>query len=254
MTEKEKKMHVFAREIFQNILDNEKNYSLDVGESWIKYRRSVVDWISEYGDDHKARLTTIHLCISMLDRMMVKVRVEKKNLQKIAVACMHIAMKVDGRMADVPTISTINNYFRQFEFTVEDMFRHEVAVLDALDMNILTYTSSYFIEYWLDQGAVFEDDKLDNGKLHKRTDHYVKRYSEFFSELSQQELSFRKYKESLMGAACLYCSRKALKLSPLWREELHVNTTYSEETIVVCARELWEYYVQNFPEKSHYHE
>ena len=50
----------YGREIFQNILENEKSYSLDVGESWIKYRRVVVDWISEYGDDHKARLTTIH--------------------------------------------------------------------------------------------------------------------------------------------------------------------------------------------------
>ena len=146
----------------------------------------------------------------MLDRMMVKVRVEKICNCR----CMHAyAMKVDGRKVNIPKISTINNYSRQFEFTVEDMFRHEVAVLDALDMKILTYTPSYFIEYWLDQGAAFEDDKLDNGKLHKHTDHYVKRYSEFFSELSQQELSFRKYKESPMGAACLYCSRKAQAIS-----------------------------------------
>ena len=241
----------YADPIMQNILEKEESYSMEVSPTWIRFRRVIVDWITEYGEGHKVRPTTIHMCISMLDRMMVKAKVARDNLQKVSIVCMFISMKLGETHDAFPNLlDTINSDPKTFYCTSREMFHHEMMVLDALDMKVITYPASYFIHYWVVQGVVFKEDRIRDRECTIKVANFAKRYADFFYELCLQNFSFRRYKESLFAATCIYCARKALKITPLWRESLSVITTYAETDMEACAAEMWEYYLENFPPEN----
>ena len=238
-------------DILRSMLECEVEYDMDVPERWFRFRRILIDWILEYGDEQQASITTAHTCISMLDRLAAKAEVNREKLQNTAVACMQLAMKYGEREEDVPSLSSINGYHPDLNFTVADMLHYELSVLNVLDWKVRVPTSVHFVSHWVAQGVVYEDDVMaERGPCPVKAIKYVKRYAEFFSELCLQKYSFRKYKASMLGAACVYCGRKALRLLPLWREELCRITTYSEEDLKECAEDVWAFYLQNFRNSS----
>ena len=159
-------------------------------------------------------------------------------------------MKYGEREEDVPSLSSINGYHPDLDFTVADMLHYELSVLNVLDWKVWVPTSVHFVSHWVAQGVVYEDDVMDERPCPAKAIKYVRRYAEFFSELCLQKYSFRKYKDSLLGAAYVYCGRKALRLLPLWCENLRRITTYSERDIEECAREVWSFYMEQFPNST----
>lgn len=238
-------------DVMESMLEREVQYAMDVPDRWLQFRRVLVDWISEYGDEHQASTTTAHMCISMLDRLAAKVEVNREKLQSTAVACMQLAIKYGEREEDVPSLGSINAYDPNLNLTVADMLQYELSVLRALDWRVCVPTAAHFVNHWAAQGVVYEDDVLRaRGPCPVKAIKYVKRYAEFFSELCLQKYSFRKYKESMVGAACVYCGRKAVYLLPLWCERLCRITTYIEEDLEECAGEVWSFYLEQFPHRG----
>ena len=82
---------------------------------------------------------------------------------------------------------------------------------------------------------------------------YVRKYADFFAELCLQEYTFQQYLPSVMGAAVVAASRRAVKIDPIWSDELAQLTGYNERQIFKAYKHLYQYYMVSFPSAPHAH-
>lgn len=58
---------------------------------YVKYRRIIVDWMCEVGDESGFSTLTIHMAARHLDRVLSEVVVVKNKMQLVSMVCMIIA-------------------------------------------------------------------------------------------------------------------------------------------------------------------
>jgi hypothetical protein len=220
-------------------------------DKWLKYRRVLVDWICDTGDMFGLHSSTMHVAISYLDRFLHKVVVARNELQLVAIACILIAAKFEEIEEVVPTLSDMNRH-AQWTFSADAIQLMEFEVLKHLNWCLGTFTSLHFASYYMSKGVLFEEDTMHGcplGKkvLGKKVPHYMKRYMCFFCDLCLQDYVFQRFAPSMMAAAIVMASRKALGIQPLWRDELSTNTQYIRNAINPCFKALWSCYRFSFP-------
>ena len=218
----------------------------DPHAKWIKYRRVLVDWMCEAGDEFDLYLSTMHVSVMFLDRVLHKVTVPRNKLQLVAIACILIAAKFEETEEKVPTLPEMNRY-AQWAFDPDQIYKMEVMVLRTLNWCLGTHTPLHFTGYYLSKGVLFMPDKMQGRALVKKVPSYLKRYVEFFADLCLQDYKFQEYTPSLMGAAIIMASRCALGILPIWRKELETLTKYPESEVEPCFKAIWACYRENFP-------
>ena len=87
------------------------------------------------------------------------------------------------------------------------------------------------MHFYLNQGCVYRNDVYTkvkkspsnkNNEIHEKyrpsdkTCSYIKKYSEFFADLTLQEYKFNEYTSLEMAAGILAASRFSIRLSPIW--------------------------------------
>ena len=216
---------------------------------WLKYRRFLVDWMCEAGDEFGLHISTMHVAVMFLDRILHKVQVERHELQLVAIACILIAAKYEEVEEVVPTLSEMNRH-TQWAFSAESIQHMEFEVLRKLDWCLGTFTPLHFASYYMSKGVLFEADTMHGRPLAQKVPKYMKRYVEFFADLCLQDYAFQRFSPSMMAAAIVMASRKALGIQPLWREELSQNTRYIKNDINPCFKAVWGCYRFNFPNAS----
>jgi hypothetical protein len=103
------------------------------------------------------------------------------------------------------------------------------------------------IGYTLMKGTCFVDDTWQGRGLIEKIPKYVKKYAEFFCNLTLQEYTFQQYLPTKLAAAIILASRVALQLEPRWRPELVRLTGYEEADITHIFHHVWTYYEEQFP-------
>ena len=82
-------------------------------------------------------------------------------------------------------------------------------------------TPMHFIDFFVAQGIVFSGDKHKNQQtMNTRIARYIRKYSEFFADLSLQNYEFNNYDSVTLACACIAAARKTVGIDPMWREEL----------------------------------
>ena len=78
----------------------------------------------------------------------------------------------------------------------------------------------------------------------------MSKWAEFFSDLCLQEhtFAFQAYRPSMLAAAMLCAARRALRVSPLWSDEMTACTGYTMHEIAPSFERIWTHYVECFPE------
>ena len=109
------------------------------------------------------------------------------------------------------------------------------------------FPALHVTNYFLAKGVCFEDDSWQGRELISKIPKYVKKYAEFFCNLTLQEYSFQQYLPTKLAAAVILASRVALQLEPRWRPELIRLTGYEEEEIIAIFQHVWSYYEEQFP-------
>ena len=122
-----------------------------------------------------------------------------------------------------------------------DLFKKtELLILELLEWNLKTITPFQFVHFYISKGVVFSTDKslirAFDGKLLR----FLRKYSEFFVDLSLQEYSFLKNSSHILACAAIACARKAIGISPIWNEELIEFTQTEFSSLKSCFDELYE--------------
>ncbi|DBA04478.1 TPA: LOW QUALITY PROTEIN: hypothetical protein N0F65_010074 [Lagenidium giganteum] len=237
---------------YRSMLRQERQQRPDYSRiyDYVKYRRVLVDWMSEIGEEMQVRKTTVHTAVAYLERVLVTRELPPKDrFQLVALSCILIASKFHGPEEEVPPTSEFWEFGNR-AYSFADIHATELSTLTALEWSLTALTPIHFVHHFLAQRVFFPGDRVQGFKVIDQARSYYDKYTDFFVDLCLQEYSFQAYRPSLVAASILAASRKALGVSPLWREELTVLTGYNEEQVEPCFSSLWDHYVTTFGDKN----
>jgi len=219
------------------------------GSSYLPYRRYLVDWMSDVGEQCHLHNSTVHVSILFLDKIFRSRDIPRSQWKLLATACISIAAKYEEAEEHCPPIPDILQLTKLSNAGHTSLsFREgELEVLRYLGWRLRAIPPIHVVGYFLAKGATFVDDTWQGRPLIEKIPRYVKKYSEFFCNLTLQEYAFQQYLPTQLAAAILLASRVALQLEPRWRPELEKLTGYEENEITIVFQHVWSYYEEQFP-------
>ena len=217
--------------------------------SYIPYRRYLVDWMSDVGEQCSLHTSTVHVGILFLDKIFRSKDVPRSHWQLMATACLSIAAKYEEAEEHCPPIPDLLRLTKLNAVGHTSLtFREgEVEVLRHLGWQLRAVPPLHVIGYFLSKGAVFDDDTWQGRALIDKIPKYIKKYCDFFCNLTLQEYGFQQYLPTMLAAAILLASREALQITPRWRPELKALTGYDEAELAGAFKHVWGYYEEQFP-------
>ena len=198
----------------------------------------MVDWICEIGEDLKFSSDTIHVTVQYMDTILPKIEVPKSKLQLICLTCFIIAAKFTEMEIKVPSLKEVHEFCRG-TYSFDLIKKSEVLILELLEWNLKTITPYQFTQFFLSKGCAFSSDESVVREIDFKLLKYLRKYAEFFVDLSLQEYEFSEYQSHILGCAAIAGARKAVGLYPLWNEELVELTQTSWDDIEICFKSLY---------------
>ena len=217
--------------------------------TYLPYRRYLVDWMSDVGEQCRLHTSTVHVSVLYLDKIFRSVEIPRNKWQLLATACITIAAKYEEAEEHCPHIPDLLKLtkLRDAGHTSLSFREGELEVLRHLGWKLRAFPALHVVGYILSKGACFVDDTWQGRTLIPKIPKYVKKYGEFFCNLTLQDYSFQQYLPSELAAASILASRVALQLEPRWRPELVRLTGYEESEILHIFHHVWSYYEEQFP-------
>ena len=249
----DKQLNICTADLFQDMCERQVDYvsptTFCPNASYLPYRRYLVDWMSDVGEQCRLHNTTVHVSILFLDKVFRSNDIPRSQWKLIATACISIAAKYEEAEEHCPSIPDLLQLTRLSNVGHTSLtFREgEVEVLRHLGWRLRAVPALHVIGYFLAKGVTFIDDTWQGRSLIEKIPKYVKKYAEFFCNLTLQEYSFQQFLPTHLAASILLASRVALQLEPRWRPELVRLTGLEEGEIAPIFQHVWTYYEEQFP-------
>mmetsp|Transcript_863 Transcript_863/g.1333 ORF Transcript_863/g.1333 Transcript_863/m.1333 type:complete len:328 (-) Transcript_863:503-1486(-) len=246
-------LNLHTEDLFHDMRERQVDYvspsTYMPGASYMPYRRYLVDWMSDVGEQCRLHNTTVHVSILFLDKIFRSNDIPRSQWQLLATACISVAAKYEEAEEHCPPIPDLLQLTKlvQSGHTSLSFRNGEVEVLRYLGWRLRAVPPLHVIGYFLAKGVTFHDDTWQGRALIEKIPKYVKKYAEFFCNLTLQEYSFQQYLPTQLASAILLASRVALQLQPRWRPELTRLTGYEESEILDIFNHVWGYYEEQFP-------
>jgi len=250
----DEKLNVCTEDLFIDMQERQVDFvspaTFAPAASFLPYRRYLVDWMSDVGEQCRLHNSTVHVSILFLDKIFRSRDIPRNKWQLLATACISVAAKYEEAEEHCPPIPDLLQLtkLRDAGHTSLSFREGELEVLRYLGWRLRAVPPLHVIGYFLAKGATFEDDTWQGRTLIAKIPKYVKKYAEFFCNLTLQEYAFQQYLPTHLAAAILLASRVALQLEPRWRPELARLTGYDESEIADIFQHVWGYYIEQFPE------
>jgi hypothetical protein len=221
--------------------------------SYLPFRRYLVDWMSDVGEQFNLHPTTIHTAILYLDKIFREQDgrscPERSQWQLLATACLSCAAKYEEAEEHCPNIPELLEVTKLYASGHTPLsFRDgETDVLMRLNWTLRAITPLHVIGYYAAHGVTFTADKWQGRSLIPKIPKYIHKYTTFFANFTMQEYSFQRFDPSLLAAAIVMASRVAIHIEPRWRDELTSLTGYKEEELEEAFEIIFKYYEEQFP-------
>ncbi|EEY65958.1 uncharacterized protein PITG_03489 [Phytophthora infestans T30-4] len=215
---------------------------------YLKYRRVLVDWMSEVGETHlRMRKEYVHAAVGYLEKVLAHDAPlpRKDRFQLLALSCLRVALKFLGTDEELPPMAEFWEMGNRM-YSHEEISDAEADIFQKLGWRLTMMTPLHFLQHYMGQTVLFADDQLLGSELVDEAHGYYCKYAEFFVDLVLQEYSLQVYRPSVVAASVLVASRKALGVTPLWRDELSALTGYDEKQVAPCFQALWEHFEATF--------
>lgn len=246
-------LNICTEDLFLDMCERQVDYvspsHFSPSASYLPYRRYLVDWMSDVGEQCNLHTSTVHVSILYLDKIFRSREIPRSKWQLLATACISVASKYEEAEEYCPPIPDLLKLTKlNVAGHTSLSFREgELEVLRYLGWRLRAVPPLHIIGYFISKGATYVDDSWQGRQLIDKIPKYVRKYADFFCNLTLQEYSFQQYLPSQLAAAILLASRSALQLEPRWRPELSRLTGYSEHEISDVFNHVWSYYEEQFP-------
>lgn len=185
-----------------------------------KMRAILVDWLVEVHLKYKLRTETLFLSVSLIDRFLARVQVQRKKLQLVGVVAMCVASKFEDIAP--PQVSDFV-YITDNAYTQDEIRRAEVVMLTELSFNVVVPTPAHFVERLLRANG--------SDGVHTELVGYL-------LELALLDLHMIRHAASLLSAAAVLLANGLLRRAPSWPTALAHLARYSEFELQECVEEL----------------
>ena len=249
----DEELNMDTEDLFRDMMERQVDYvstnDYAPSASYLPYRRYLVDWMSDVGEQCRLHTSTVHVSILFLDKIFRSNDIPRSQWRLLATACISVAAKYEEAEKNCPPIPYLLQLtsLKQRGHTSLSFREAEAEVLRFLGWRLRAIPPIHFIGYFLAKGTTFVDDTWQNRDLIEKIPSDIKKYADFFCNLTLQEYSFQKYLPSVLAAAILMASRVALQLQPRWRPELVRLTGYDDADIIDVFSHVWSYYEEQFP-------
>ena len=246
-------LNLSSTDLYQDMGERQEDFvsptTYNPNAPYLPYRRYLVDWMSDVGEQFKLHSTTIHVGVLYLDKIFRTAEIPRSQWQLLATACLSVAAKYEEAEEHCPPIPDLLRVTKLSNAGHTSLsFREgELEVLRHLGWRLRAFPALHVTNYFLCKGVCFEDDTWQGRDLIHKIPRYVKKYAEFFCNLTLQDYAFQQYLPTKLAAAVILASRVALQLEPRWRPELIRLTGYEEEEISGMFQHVWGYYEEQFP-------
>ncbi|ETV70952.1 hypothetical protein H257_13690 [Aphanomyces astaci] len=216
---------------------------------YLKVRLVLVDWTCDVGEELDVPKSIVHTAVNYLDRLLnVPCALPPQSkLQLVCLVCLWIATKFASVDCEVPSIEEIYAYGHQ-QYTLDEIKAYEMATLKALHWQLNVLQPIHFTEFYLTNPPLFPDDDINGYQLADPTAYatvYTK-HVEFLTEMCLQEHAFQQWLPSVLATAMLCVARRIVHITPVWREEIEINSGYVVDEIQDCFHAMWSHYVHHF--------
>lgn len=138
----------------------------------------------------------------------------------------------------VPSLKEVHEFCRG-TYPFDLIKKSEVLILELLEWNLKTVSPYQFVQYYLSKGCAYSTDNTFVREIDFKTLRYLRKYAEFFVDLSLQSYEFNEYQAHVLACASIAGARKAVGIWPLWNEELEELTLTKWDQIEVCFKCLY---------------
>lgn len=212
----------YAREIFQHLIETEKQLDLLAPSDYLfnsnsitpQMRTILIDWLIDVHKYMKLKQETLHLCINILDRYLSleKHNVTRNIMQLIGCAALWIASKYHEIYP--PSISDFT-YISAQAFKEKNLVEMEFKILIKIDFKITVATTYDFASHYLSQETDKEILKVIKSLTHYLLEHALVDYN-FVGQLPSK----------IAAVACAY-SLLGTRTVTCWDKEMQNTTGYT---------------------------
>jgi len=205
-----------------NVEQREHQY-YSFGETYIKYRKVVGEWMIEVCAYLNLHLTTTHAAIAYLDRLQPNEKFSRFEWQMLAICCILIAAKYNEMEEHVPRLHTIEDITQQ-TLSKETLLNFELWALKKMGWKLNARTSVVFLGAYAQIGLCNDDDVSPLYSTTMALDAALAK--EVFSLASKTLLEprLKHLRASDIAGAIIFVVRKKFEVQPLWNLELTTLT------------------------------
>ncbi|KAK4747545.1 hypothetical protein SAY87_014131 [Trapa incisa] len=184
------------------------NYMSIQGEITSSMRGILINWLIEVHHKFDLMHETLYLMVTLLDRYLSQVPIQKNEMQLVGLTALLLASKYEDfwhpRIKDLISISAES-------YTREQMLSMESSILKKLKFRLNVPTPYVFMLRFL---KAAQSDKV------------LEHLSFYLIELCLVEYKALEFKSSLLCASAIYLARLTLQISPTWTPLLVKHARY----------------------------
>eukprot|EP00347_Sterkiella_histriomuscorum_P015658 403356188 len=276
---------VSPAEMYEKLLEDEPTQTyLQFRESLahpdiMNYKKILIDWLFEVGQRFYQSNLTIHIAIAYLERAYQNNLHQTKDgklksesgLRLLAITCLLLASKYDELDDKIPFIIDLSKVLKKVvNINHSEVLRLETEILFSFNFELMIVTPLHFVQSILSQGCVFEysdhltskestiqkskRDSSINLKEKKQITNKVldnlRKYAEFFADLSTHIYDLKKFNCSQVGLACILAARNVVNISPMWNPHLRALCNIEYKDTEKPFKILFMFYKQCFQQGS----
>ena len=131
----------------------------EFGETYIKNRKKVAEWMIEVCTYFNLHITTTHSAIAYLDRLQPNEKCSRFEWQMWAICCILIASKYNESEKHVPDLRTLEDISQQK--LSKEILNYELRALKRMGWKLNARVPVVFLVSYMQLGLCFDDDAHD---------------------------------------------------------------------------------------------
>ncbi|KAK9072074.1 hypothetical protein SSX86_008506 [Deinandra increscens subsp. villosa] len=227
---------LYAAELYNNLRASELkwrssvNYMKTVQRDITQEMRGIlIDWLVEVCEEYRVGAETFYLTVTLIDRYLSKMYIEKQRLQLLGITCMLIASKYE--VISAPRVEDFC-FITDGTYTRKEVLDMEWEVLDVLGFYLSVPTINKFLQrFILAAQSSYKDPVVELEYLAK-----------YLAELTLVEYGFLKYLPSLIAASAVFLAKWTLdQIEHPWNPTLEYYTNYKAselKTTVLAMQDM----------------
>nr|XP_043613060.1 cyclin-A2-1-like [Erigeron canadensis]XP_043613061.1 cyclin-A2-1-like [Erigeron canadensis]XP_043613062.1 cyclin-A2-1-like [Erigeron canadensis] len=231
---------LYAAELYNNLRATELKWSPSVDYMKIvqrditkQMRGILIDWLVEVREEYKLESETLYLTVTLIDRYLSKMYIEKQRLQLLGITCMLIASKYEDICA--PRVEDFC-FITDGTYTRKEVLDMEGQVLDVLSFHLPVPTINKFLRRFL----------LAAQSSYKVLVVELEYLANYLAELTLTEYGFLKFMPSLIAASAVFLAKWTLdQIEHPWNPTLEHYTNYKVSDLKATVLALQDMQLNN---------